>query len=232
MKQFFLSIVCLVMLNSMMAQNTDCAVGLDSLKGTYTGDCKNGKANGNGKAVGIHTYDGEFKNGLPEGKGKYTWSNGNYYYGSWKKGQKDGKGQLHQFENGTERLITGYWKKDNYKGEYENPYVIANVTNDIGRVEVRKMNDKESTVSVTVESRSNTFGSAPGTLQSITIMSNHQVVRGSYVSKANNALTNKEITTFKGVIFPFRCVFNFGTSMVEIEFFEQGAYDVVVPINK
>ena len=98
MKQFLLILFCVISGNYLYAQDADCKVLLDSLKGTYTGECKNGKANGTGKAVGINTYDGEFKNGLPEGKGKYTWSNGDYYFGSWKKGQKDGKGELHHFE--------------------------------------------------------------------------------------------------------------------------------------
>ena len=67
----------------------------DSLKGTYEGDCKNGKADGKGKATGTDSYDGEFKNGLPDGIGKYNWKSGDYYEGEWKKGLKDGKGEMH-----------------------------------------------------------------------------------------------------------------------------------------
>lgn len=232
MKQVLFLIFLSISIINTSAQNAECSVLLDSLKGTYTGDCKNGKANGTGKAVGINSYDGEFKNGLPEGQGKYTWSNGDYYYGGWKKGLKDGKGQLHQFENGKETLVTGYWKKDKYRGEYENPYVITNVTSDIGRVQVEKMSDNESTVTVTVESLTSSSGMARSTFQTNTIMTSQNVTRGQYVSKSANALTNKEITTFRGVIFPFKCTFNFGNSMLEIEFFEKGAWDVIVPINK
>ncbi len=232
MKQFILILCCIISVNQINAQDADCKVLADSLKGTYTGECKNGKANGIGKAIGTNTYDGEFKNGLPEGKGKYTWSNGEYYYGGWKKGLKDGKGELHRFENGKETLITGYWKKDNYRGEYENPFVITNVTTDVGRVQVEKMSDNEASVSVTVESLSNSSGLSRSTFQTSTIMTAHQVTRGQYVSKSSNALTNKEVTTFRGVIFPFRCTFNFGSSIVEIEFFDKGAWDVIVPINK
>jgi len=210
----------------------DCKVLLDSLKGTYTGECKNGKANGNGKSVGINTYDGEFKNGLPEGKGKYTWSNGDYYYGSWKKGQKDGKGELHQFDNGKENVVRGYWKKDNYRGEYENPYLITNTTSDIGRVQVAKITDNDVSVSITVESLVSNSSFTTNSFQTSTVMTNHQVTRGTYISKSNSALPNKEITIFRGVVFPFRCTFNFGNSIVEIEFFEKGAWDVVIPINK
>jgi len=181
MKQSLFILLFVIAVNHIHAQEADCKVLVDSLKGTYTGECKNGKANGTGKAVGINTYDGEFKNGLPEGKGKYTWGNGDYYYGSWKKGQKDGKGELHHFENGVERLTTGYWKKDNYRGEYENPYVITNTTSDIGRVEVEKMSSNERSITITVNDlRNNAFrvGSAAG--QTSTVMTNNQVTRGSF----------------------------------------------------
>ena len=232
MKHLLLIVLSVISGNLIYAQDAECKVLLDSLKGTYVGECKNGKANGTGKAVGTNTYDGEFKNGMPEGKGKYTWSNGDYYYGSWKKGQKDGKGELHHFENGTERRTAGYWKKDNYRGEYENPYVITNVTPDVGRVQVEKMSDKEAAVTVTVESLATGASLNRNTFQTTTIMTAHQVTRGQYVSKSSNALTNKEITTFRGVIFPFRCTFNFGNSIVEIEFFDKGAWNVMIPINK
>ncbi|MGB4844303.1 MAG: hypothetical protein WBP16_07550 [Ferruginibacter sp.] len=232
MKHFFSTLFLIICVTAATAQNTDCKVLADSLKGTYDGECKSGKANGTGKAVGIHTYDGEFKNGLPEGKGKYTWPNGDYYYGSWKKGQKEGKGELHSFAGGKESKVTGYWKKDHYRGEYEEPYVITNKTNEIGRVQVTKMSSKERTFTVTVESLQNNASLSSSSFQTATVMTSHQVTRGSYVSKSSNALTNKEITTFRGIIFPFRCILNFGTSMVEIEIFEEGGWDMVVPINK
>jgi len=232
MKKLPFALFFIFFLNSLQAQEADCKVLLDSLKGTYTGECKNGKANGTGKAVGIHTYEGEFKNGLPEGKGKYLWSNGEFYYGGWKKGLKDGKGELHRFENGIATLITGYWKKGNYRGEYENPYLITNVTSDVGRVLVEKISDNEATITITVESLNTSSSLGRNSFQTTTVMTAHQVVRGQYVSKSSNALTNKEITVFRGVIFPFRCTFNFGNTMVEMEFFEKGAWDVMVPINK
>ncbi len=231
MKHLLIFTLLTITLNTVCAQ-ADCKVMLDSLKGTYTGECKNGKANGNGKAVGVNTYDGAFKNGFPEGKGKYTWSNGDYYYGSWKKGQKDGKGELHQFENGKEKLISGYWKNDNFRGEHENPYVIRNTTTDIGRVQVSKMSDDDYTISITVQGLASNQSFGSSSFSTTTVMTDHRVVGGTYVSKANVVLTNKEITTFRGVIFPFRATFNFGNSQVEIEFFEKGAWDVTVPVNK
>src|SRR5664279_1389178 len=71
-----------------------CEVNIDSLKGQYSGDCKKGKAEGQGTATGIDSYTGSFKNGYPEGQGKYTWKNGNWYEGEWKKGLYEGQGTL------------------------------------------------------------------------------------------------------------------------------------------
>lgn len=230
MKHLFI-ISLLFIAVTVQAQET-CKVGLDSLKGTYTGDCKGGKANGNGKAVGVDSYEGEFKNGVPEGKGKYTWSSGDFYYGSWKKGQKDGKGELHQFADGKENVVRGYWKKDNYRGEFENPYVIVNTTTDVGRIEVNKVGDNESAISITVQNLRSGSTAASSSFQSSTIMTSNQITRGQYVTKSTNTLTNKEVTVFRGVIFPFRAIFNFGTAIVEMEFFEKGSWDVYIPINK
>ena len=52
-----------------VAQTANCNVLLDAIKGTYTGGCKNGKADGEGVAQGTDSYEGSFKNGLPEGIG-------------------------------------------------------------------------------------------------------------------------------------------------------------------
>lgn len=214
------------------AQNTTCEVGLDSLKGSYEGGCSGGKANGEGIAIGIDTYAGTFKNGLPEGKGKYTWKNGDYYYGSWKKGQKEGKGELHLPVNGEDSVIMGYWKKGVYRGQYENPFVIHNTTSDIGRVEVNKIRGGQMNISVTVQNLVGGGGLTNSPLVTTTRMTDFKVIRGSYMSKSSNALTNREITTFQGVIFPFRVYLYFGNAAVEVELFEEGSWDISVPINK
>ena len=91
MKQFILLFSMVLAFNMVIAQNAPCAVLLDSIKGTYVGDCANGKANGEGTASGTDVYQGAFKNGLPDGNGKYTWKNGDFFYGGWKKGLKEGK---------------------------------------------------------------------------------------------------------------------------------------------
>ncbi|MBK8609728.1 MAG: hypothetical protein IPL84_07215 [Chitinophagaceae bacterium] len=227
MKTLYFFLFGLLAINSVSAQKSDCKVLLDSIQGTYTGDCKNGKASGTGKSEGVHTYDGEFKNGLPEGMGKYTWANGDYFYGTWKRGKKEGKGQMHQFENGVESMIDGYWKNDIFRGEYKDAYVIQNQTTDINRVEISKVSNTDRTVSVSVSGLKSDQG-----FNSRVVMTGYAITRGTYVSKSNNVMTNSEITIFRGVVFPFRAMFNFGQSILEIEIFEEGGWDVIVPVNK
>lgn len=231
MKRLFIFIALLFTSQILLAQNAPCSVLLDSIKGSYVGDCKNGKADGDGKSAGTDTYEGSFKNGLPDGKGKYTWKNGDYYFGGWKKGFKEGKGELHLPVNGIDSVIYGYWKKDMYKGQYENPYVIHNSSSDVGRVEVTKIsNAKISSITLNVESLVG-GGSIFSSGVQLTVMTSLEVTRGSYMSKSTNTLTNKTITTFQGVIFPFRARCSFGASMFEIEIFQEGDWNINLPIN-
>lgn len=229
MKHLVVFCMVLCIINQSFAQNAVCKVLSDSIAGTYIGDCKNGKADGIGKSTGLHEYDGDFKNGWPEGKGKYTWPNGDYYYGGWRKGMKEGKGELHLPVNDVDSVIYGYWKKGMYVGQFEAPFKIMNNTTDIGRVEINKIRGSGTNITVSVE---NLMGGGNFGGGILTKMTDHRVTRGSYQTKATNALTNKEVTTFKGVIFPFRVWMFFANSNVEIEFYETGEYDVRIPINK
>ena len=77
-----LSIILLLSINYSFAQQNNCVVNVIELQGTYTGDCKNGKAHGKGKSIGEDIYEGEFKNGYPEGTGKYIWKSGTWFEGS------------------------------------------------------------------------------------------------------------------------------------------------------
>lgn len=232
MKQLFFLLLAGFCFAGISAQNTNCTVQLDSLKGTYEGDCSSGKANGFGKAKGADSYEGNFKNGYPEGQGTYTWKNGNYYKGGWKKGLKDGKGEMHLYINNRDSMITGFWKKDVYKGEYEHPYVVITNTTDVGRIQATKVDRKGNTITLSVESLAgggSIYGS--GAKASVTLTGN-QVIRGSYLTKTQNTLGNKDVNVFRSVTFPFRAIFTMGGSSVEIEIFEEGNWDIIIPINK
>src|SRR5688572_10083425 len=103
----------------------DCTVESELLKGTYSGECKKGKANGKGKATGIDSYEGDFRSGKPDGKGTYSWANGNLFVGQFAGGMKEGKGKLiYKRTNAKDSSVEGFWKKDQYVGRYEHPYSI------------------------------------------------------------------------------------------------------------
>lgn len=104
-------------------ENQSCKVLVAEISEKYEGGCKNGLAHGKGKASGVDIYEGRFKKGLPHGKGKYTWSNGNYYDGSWKAGKRDGKG--FSYESKLDKKTYGEWDDDKFVKEVElRPYTV------------------------------------------------------------------------------------------------------------
>lgn len=209
------TIICLhLIILPAFAQNTaPCQVLSDSLKGTYEGGCLNGKADGEGKASGVHSYEGGFKNGLPDGMGTYTWKNGNRFTGNWKKGLKEGKGTY--YIRRSDSTITGFWKKDIYKGEYEKAYEIINVSNSVSHHEFSKLSAKGNTVTVTIQS---------GIVGGAANVDDFQVMYGSY-DKHNKRETSDKIRSieFQGVQFPFKLRFGTG-SLIEFVINEPGEW--------
>lgn len=116
-KIILLIIVTFTIIEQLNAQSEPCQVLQKEISGTYTGECKNGLANGEGASIGEDRYTGTFKNGLPDGKGKYVFSNGDIYQGYWKDGHKDGKGKFTFRINGEKQVLVGYWKNDEYVGK-------------------------------------------------------------------------------------------------------------------
>ncbi len=70
-----LTIMLLLIFSAVFSQET-CKVLLPNIAGQYEGMCKNGRADGKGKAEGIDQYEGNFKDGLPNGNKIYRWKNG------------------------------------------------------------------------------------------------------------------------------------------------------------
>lgn len=102
-------------------EDMTCLVDLKTLSGEYRGDCKKGKANGQGVARGLDQYAGEFKKGLPNGKGVYVWLEGSVYVGEFKDGKMHGYGELRKVKVAKDRKIKldikeGYWVNGVYTG--------------------------------------------------------------------------------------------------------------------
>lgn len=217
---------------SFSSHSQSCEVDNQSLKGTYTGDCKKNKAHGKGKAIGTDTYEGEFKNGLPDGQGVYTWSNKNVFSGKYVKGLKEGKGTMtFKMEGRQDSVIEGYWKKDIYMGQREKPWEIYSKTGSIRSADVDYTPDKVDRVKVII---TNTTGSVTGLGGQVPPIKVDNLVlsKGSFQRQTSLETHLKSTeTTFHDVMFPFRVKLQMGREEIEIEFFELGSYILNISIN-
>ncbi|MFN8242607.1 MAG: hypothetical protein U0X40_01025 [Ferruginibacter sp.] len=226
MQRFINFFIALCLTQVCMAQNSDCKVMAEKLKGTYQGECSDGKANGEGFARGEDAYSGTFKNGLPNGLGKYTWSNGDYYKGNWKKGQRDGKGEMHYTSNGKDSVVQGFWKRDAYEGKYEVPYIVHDKTFDVSRVEVSRQSKKGATVVVGEQTMSGQE------LNGVSGNAEFKIGAGNYLSVDSKRVGSQYVTTFQNVSFPFRVTMYYSGNSVDVELLEEGVWNISVMINK
>jgi MORN repeat protein len=212
----------------------DCSVENDAIKGTYTGDCKKGKANGKGKSVGTDTYEGDFKNGLPEGDGTYTWNNGNTFKGSFAKGLKQGKGTLtFKRQNEPDSVIEGYWKNDIYVGKYEFPYTVYFKSKAITEFEVQYKKDGFSQITYFITNTSGDVATPMGGTSPRLKVDEVQLSSGRYGRLVVNDIhTKKTESILSEVTYPTRMKVLIGGEQVEIEFREPGSYIVDIHINQ
>jgi len=223
-----------LLLLSFCAHSQTCEVDRESLKGTYTGDCKKNKAHGKGKAVGADTYEGEFKNGIPDGQGTYTWSNQNVFKGKYLKGLREGKGIMTFKKAGApDSVVEGYWNKDAYIGKNEKPWAIHSKTGSVRDVKVEYTSDPLARIKIVVINTTGGAQTSSGATMPRYRVENVQVLKGHYerLTSLESHLKSTE-TTLIEVIFPFRAKLNLGTEEVEVEFFESGSYTVNISINK
>jgi Uncharacterized protein conserved in bacteria len=210
----------------------DCKVLLDSLKGTYTGECKSGKANGAGKAVGFNSYEGQFVDGYPEGKGMYIWKDGHYYIGEFKKGKLNGAGEMYyESASGDDSTITGYWEKNKYKGLYEKPFVIHKSSTNILKIDCKQLSKKAE--SITIEShRQSTVGTtyrSGGGNQVLPYVREIKLITGTYGDIQGMNTYNSTTSLLLQAVFPFRAIIYYNTGdFFEISLFEKGEYEVMV----
>jgi hypothetical protein len=88
-----------------------CLVIDPELQGAYEGGCRNGKAEGFGKASGTASYIGYFHEGKKQGQGIKTWSWGDRYEGGFLDDSKSGEGR---YVWGQKTLFAGDW----YEGHF------------------------------------------------------------------------------------------------------------------
>jgi hypothetical protein len=226
------SLVFVFLILSFYGYTQSCMVDRESLKGTYTGDCKKDKAHGKGKAVGTDTYEGEFKNGVPDGQGTYTWANKNVFTGKYAKGLREGKGTMTFRQVGRQdSVLDGYWKKDVYVGKNEKPYQVYSKTGSVRSVEAEFTPDNVSRVKVII---TNTTGGVSTTVDKLAAakVDNVVIVKGNFQRQTNleNHFKSTE-TSFFEITFPFRIKLMIGREEVDIEMFEQGSYTINISIN-
>jgi len=181
------------------------------------------------------TYVGEQKNGQPEGKGVLTDTAGNVYNGSFKKGKKDGYGEL-TLKNavaGKDNIIVGYWKKDQYIGIYEFPYKIISKSYMISNASVtyEPANPSSNIIEISVESVSGGSATLSGELPKPTL-TDHVFNKGSFqemIVRTNQQKRNVYI--FQNVIFPVQAIFKFGNEDITVDFNETKNYKLTVVLR-
>ena len=151
---FLLTFVFALNLINAFSQDT-CKVLKPEISEKYSGDCKNGLADGKGLAEGQDKYEGKFKRGLPNGQGIYTWSTGEVYKGLWKDGKKDGDGKLTFKSKGHDTTTLGVWKNDVFSRiKVPAPYDLHRI-NGIKRYTVNRVGDGEKIMLAIMKDGSN-----------------------------------------------------------------------------
>ncbi len=218
---------------SLVAAAQDCSVESALLKGTYSGGCKNGKANGKGKAVGTDTYEGSFAAGVPSGQGIYRWSNGNEFTGWFVKGLKDGLGKLiYKRENLKDSVLEGLWKKDVYAGKPKEPYRLIYQSKSITEIDVEKKNGNNK-ITFFISSTSGTARNLEGDEFPKMKVDEVQILSGTIgrLYYNNESSGKRTESVIENVQFPARMKVLIGAEEIEIEFMEAGDFTVNVRIN-
>jgi hypothetical protein len=191
--------------NSVFAQDSaqSCKVELKDLAGKYTGECKNGYANGKGEATGLHHYIGVFKNGLPNGTGIYYYSDSNYYSGSFQEGIKEGKGEFHYIRKGVpDSLIKGYWSADEFRGKN---YVTNKIsgTQYFDNVDITPTKDIGHTMKIEISTTSGTPNGGNINNGFVLTLANLTPTNGVFASKVSDFTSgNKSSVTYDISKFP------------------------------
>lgn len=228
-----LAVAGLFGISNLYAQE-DCKVLLADISGKYEGDCKKGKAEGVGKALGADEYSGEFKSGYPDGRGTYKWKNGNVYDGNWAKGKREGEGRMSIKRDGkADSIVTGFWKKDEFMGKFEKPYIVHRRTNHISKVDVRRGKESGHSIQIDFTSTSSGVPKISGTITPKIEISEIILAQGSYSQIQHvSSTTRATVKKLVDVTFPFRARIRFGSQEVDLEIQEPGSWITAISLNE
>ena len=226
-----ISLFLILFIVQLVSYAQDCKVLDPNLFGVYNGDCKNGKAEGQGKSVGLHSYEGEFKAGLPDGEGIYTDEKGSDFKGQFKKGKREGYGE-YIIKNGMDSVLTGYWKKNVYVGLYETPYKVVSKTSMVNTININTQASKTfPTIEVSIESFIggviDVHGENPKPTLTGVVFS-----KGTYhLMDEMTSQQKKNVYIFNNVIYPATVSFRIGTEEVIVDFYEVKNYKVGIVLR-
>ncbi len=180
------------------------------------------------------TYVGDQKNGQPDGIGVMTDTSGNVFKGSFKKGKKEGYGELkYRTIFDKDSTLVGYWKKDQYVGFFEYPYKIISKSYMVSNANIttEPANPSGNIIEVSVESVSGGSATLSGEMPKPTL-TEHIFNKGSFQEmfpRTNQQKRNSNI--FQNVIFPIQAVFKFGGEDVTVELNETKNYKITVVLR-
>ena len=180
------------------------------------------------------TYVGDQKNGQPDGMGVLTDTSGSMFKGSFKKGKKEGYGELtYKTIYDRDTTLVGYWKKDQYVGIYEYPYKVISKSYMISNASITSepANPSGNIIDVSVESVSGGSATLSGEMPKPTL-TEYTFNKGSFQEMFPRTNQQKRnVYIFQNVIFPIQAVFRFGPDDVTVDFNENKNYKLVVVLR-
>jgi hypothetical protein len=186
------------------------------------------------KTQSASTYVGEQKNGLPDGMGVLTDTSGNVFKGNFKKGKKEGYGELtYKTVFDKDSTLVGYWKKDQFVGYYEYPFKVISKSYMVSNANItaEPANPSGNIIEVTVESVSGGSATLSGEMPKPTL-TEYIFNKGSFQEMFPRTNQQKRnVYIFQNVIFPIQAVFRFGAEDVTVDFNEKRNYKLVVVLR-
>jgi hypothetical protein len=148
----FIILLQLIFAGIQVLATPPCKVKLEAISGEYIGDCIDGLAHGQGKAIGTDSYEGDFEEGLPHGKGVYTWADGSVYSGHFRRGLQHGRGTFTFIEDDEVQSYEGMWRNGELRRTIEAPaYTLGHILN-VDRYTIRRLSDGEKVLLILYES--------------------------------------------------------------------------------